>query len=124
MIKLKAMLNEGWQKSFNSIKKLEDAILKLSDAKTIRVVLEHGYEVGYKEQYIFVNDNPDWKRKVKSAIKELEKDYKSTTYDGKPAPSPKYYLVQKKDKKSGFEYISYVRHSLQDKHGRSRYRGR
>ena len=119
MIKLKDLLTEGYKKNFNSIKKLEDAILKLTDAKTIRVVLEHGYEVGYKEQYIFVNSNPDWKKKVKSAIKELEKDYKSTTYDGKPAPSPKYYLELKGD-----AYISYVRHSLQDKHGRSRYGGR
>ena len=116
MIKLKDILTEGYKKNFNSIKKLEDAILKLNDAQTIRVVLEHGYEIGYKEQYIFVDSNPDWKRKVKSSIKELEEDYKSVTYNGKPAPSPKYYL----EEKDGV-YFSYVRHSLQGKHGRSRH---
>jgi len=119
MIKLKDILTEAYKKNFNSIKKLEAAILGLKDPKTIRVVLEHGYEIGYKEQYIFASSNPDWKKKVKSAIKELEKDYKEVTYNKKPAPSPKYYLELKGD-----EYISYVRHSLQDKHGRSRYGGR
>ena len=102
MIKLTSILSEGYKKNFNSIKKLEDALLKLTDAKTIRVVLEVGYEQGYKEQYIF-----------------LEKNLKTTTWNGKPAPSPKWYLEEK-----GGEYISYVRHSMQDKHGRSRNNGR
>tara|TARA_R110002074_G_scaffold126659_1_gene265144 strand:+ start:691 stop:1053 length:363 start_codon:yes stop_codon:yes gene_type:complete len=120
MIKLKDILTEGYKKNFNSIKKLEAAILGITDAKTIRVVLEVGYEMGYSEQYIFPQTNKDWKNKVKSAIKELEKDFKTTTWNGKPAPSPKWYLEEKKDG----EYISYVRHKFQDKHGRSRYGGR
>ena len=118
-MKLKDILAEGSKKSFNSIKNLEAAILKITDAKTIRVVLEIGYEKGYKEQYIFPASNKNWKDKVKSSIKELEKDFKATTYNGKPAPSPKWYLEEK-----GGEYITYVRHKLQDKHGRSRYGGR
>jgi hypothetical protein len=119
MIKLTSILSEGYKKNFNSIKKLEDALLKLTDAKTIRVALEVGYEQGYKEQYIFPESNKDWKNKVKSSIKELEKNLKTTTWNGKPAPSPKWYLEEK-----GGEYISYVRHSMQDKHGRSRNNGR
>lgn len=114
-MKLKDILSEAFKKSFNSIKNLEAALLKLTDAKTIRVVLEVGYEQGYKEQYIFPAKNKDWKNKVKSSIKELEKNFKATTYNGKPAPSPKWFLEEKGD-----EYLTYVRHSMQDKHGRSR----
>lgn len=117
MIKLKNILNEVYKKNFNSTKKLEDALLKISDAKEIRVVLEVGYEKGYREQYIFPQKDSDWKSKVKKAIKELEKNYKTTTWNGKPAPSPKFYL---EEIKSG-EYFSYIRHKFQDEHGRSRY---